>query len=125
LLNVEAELRLARRPNGALQPTCGARLRRGGELRRRRMRLNFGVRRRHQPCRESSGPRGFQPAFRTYSRLQQPGVAVASPCNCGAADKWLNSNTALPQLLVSADWRPRIYAAQASTPALPQHLMEG
>jgi hypothetical protein len=33
-------------PNVALQPTCGARLRRGAELRRRRMRLNFGVRRR-------------------------------------------------------------------------------
>jgi hypothetical protein len=32
------------RPNDALQPTCGARLRRGGELRLRRMRLNFGVR---------------------------------------------------------------------------------
>jgi hypothetical protein len=32
------------RPNVALQPTCGASLRRGGELRRRRMRLNFGVR---------------------------------------------------------------------------------
>jgi hypothetical protein len=36
-------------PNVALQPTCGARLRSGGELRRRRMRLNFGVRR-SQPC---------------------------------------------------------------------------
>jgi hypothetical protein len=33
-----------RGPNDALQPTCGARLRRVGELRRRRMRLNFGVR---------------------------------------------------------------------------------
>jgi hypothetical protein len=33
-------------PNVALQPTCGARVRRGGELRWRRMRLNFGVRRR-------------------------------------------------------------------------------
>jgi hypothetical protein len=36
--------RRATSPNVALQPTCGARLRRGGELRRRRMRLNFGVR---------------------------------------------------------------------------------
>jgi hypothetical protein len=34
----------AAKPNVALQPTCGAPLRLGGELRRRRMRLNFGVR---------------------------------------------------------------------------------
>jgi hypothetical protein len=35
---------LCARPNAALQPTCGARVQRGGELRRRRMRLDFGVR---------------------------------------------------------------------------------
>jgi hypothetical protein len=49
-------------PNVALQPTCGARLSRGGELRRRRTRLNFGVRH------STTSP--LMISFRVLSRLR-------------------------------------------------------
>jgi hypothetical protein len=90
------------------------------------MRLNFGVRLRHQqePARAPVQP-GFQAAVaRPTLRLRKPTVGgrICSPA--GAADKWFNSNSAPQQLLVSADWRPRISAARATTAVFPQHLVE-
>jgi hypothetical protein len=117
----------AAKPNVALQPTCGARLWRGGELRRRRMRLNFGVRLRQQSCRREHrshlGSRYLRQDLLQLSYASESTAAYSDHLST-AADKRLNSNTAPPKLLVTADWRPRISAARATTAALPQHLME-
>jgi hypothetical protein len=85
------------------------------------MRLNFGVRLRDQPSRREHWSNVVSgPLAGTYSSAPEGRGRGRIGPPVGAADKWLG-NTAPPQLLVSADWRPRISASRVSTAALLPH----